>query len=53
MPEQGQTWTSLAELAEGHTNELLPDVEDPRIVFIDTKPPFAISQKREARSRQR
>lgn len=37
----------MAELADGHVNELLPDREDPRIVFLDTKPAFGIGQKRE------
>jgi hypothetical protein len=47
VPVEGQSWSSLRRLAaEGYKNEIIPDVDDPRISFIKTVPSFGIGQTR-------
>ena len=42
VPEEGQRWTTVAELAAGHRNEVRPDGE---LTGIGTTPSFAIGQR--------
>ncbi len=42
VPEDGQKWTTIAELAESHSNEVRPDEE---LTGIATTPRFAIGQR--------
>ena len=42
VPEDGQRWTTMAELARDHANELR---EDGELLGIGTKPGFAIGQR--------
>ena len=42
VPESGQQWTTLAELAAGHSNRIRPEGE---LTGIGTKPKFAIGQR--------
>jgi glyoxylase-like metal-dependent hydrolase (beta-lactamase superfamily II) len=42
VPEDGQKWTTIAELAEGHANAIRPDEE---LTGVGTEPRFAIGQR--------
>jgi hypothetical protein len=42
VPESGQGWTTMQELAEGHANRVAPEVE---LTGIGTEPGFAIGQR--------
>lgn len=45
VPPTGQSFTTLADVSREHRNEFTPYAGDPRLVFIETTPKFAIGQR--------
>ncbi|KAF4977205.1 hypothetical protein FZEAL_6233 [Fusarium zealandicum] len=45
VPPSGQSFTTLGALQKTHSNEFIPCVSDPRLVFISSAPRLAIGQR--------